>query len=92
MRHKTLTQDDYKQHYKGSVSPEPLALGKEGEGSGGGACRRCLVVMIGFVLVLLVLVGVVAGVLALAILFTGFLPTAVCDCAAGECVLNYPDL
>ena len=36
------------------------------------------------VLVLLLLVALVAGVLALAILFTGFVDTAVCDCPAGE--------
>ena len=80
LRHKTLTEEDYRKHYKGSLSPGPADLGKEGAEPVGGACRRLLLVMIVVILVLLLLVALAAGVLALAILFTGFVDTAVCDC------------
>ena len=66
--------------FEGSLSPEPQDFVKEG----GGGCRRVCVFCVGLLFALLLVVALTAGVLALAIIFTGFVDSPLCSCATGE--------
>ena len=83
LRHQTLTlqkaQEEHK-HFQGSVSPDLRDPDKER----GGACKRLCVLVVGLVFCVLLVVALAAGILSLVILFTGFVDTAVCNCATGE--------
>ena len=85
MRHKTLTMTSQhtSQHFKGSLSPEPHDFSK-GEGSVGGACRRACVMLVVLVLCVMLVAALAAGVLALTIIFTGFIDICKCDTTNGE--------
>ena len=65
---------------KAPLSPEPQDFAKEG----GGGCRRGCVLCVGLLFTLLLVVALAAGVLALAIIFTGFVDSPLCSCATGE--------
>ena len=68
-----------KQQYKGSLTPDPHDFHKA-QGSG---CRRACLVMLVMLLVVVLFVALVAGVLSLAIIFTGFVN--ICgNCSTGE--------
>lgn len=58
-----------KQQYRGSLTPDPLDYHKEGSA---GCCRRVCQVLLALTLCLLLVVALAAGLLSLAIIFTGF--------------------
>ena len=67
-----------RQQYKGSMTPDPLDYSKDGSACGGGeGCRRACQGLLLLLLCVAVVVALVAGVLSLAIIFTGFVD--ICD-------------
>ena len=56
----------------------------KGEGSVGGACRRVCVALVVLVLCVMLVAALAAGVLALTIIFTGFIDICKCDTTNGE--------
>ena len=62
---------------------EAVASGK-GEWFMGGACRRACVVLVVLVLCVMLVAALAAGMLALTIIFTGFIDICKCDTTNGE--------
>ena len=66
-----------------SCDKEGVASGK-GEWFMGGACRRACVALVVLVLCVMLVAALAAGVLALTIIFTGFIDICKCDTTNGE--------
>ena len=71
-------------HYDVKLIPQRTKSCDKGEGSVGGACKKACVVLVVIVLCVILVAALAAGVLALIIIFTGFIDICKCDTTNGE--------
>ena len=70
--------------YDVTLIPQRTESCDKGEGFVDGACKKACVVLVVIVLFLLLVAALAAGVLALTIIFTGFIDICKCDTTNGE--------